>query len=109
MRGEGTIRQEKKVDQIGGDDGYQFVSYWLLAIGHWLFPSTTFLYCTISTAFSLRAITTVATVLPIMLVIARPSLIKRSTPTSKASPSTGTTFIAVRVEVSTRKPLPVTP
>ena len=50
-----------------------------------------------------------ATPLPIKLVIALASLINRSTPSSRAKPSTGITFTAVSVEASTTKPLPVTP
>ena len=51
----------------------------------------------------------VATPLPIKLVIARASDINLSTPKSKARPSTGITFIAVKVDAKTIKPLPVTP
>ena len=59
--------------------------------------------------FSLFAMTTVATALPMRFVIARASLMKRSTPSSSATPSTGTTFIAESVLASTMKPEPVTP
>ena len=50
-----------------------------------------------------------ATALPIKLVRARASLIILSTPSSNASPSTGITFTAESLDVSTIKQLPVTP
>ena len=48
--------------------------------------------------FSCLEITTVATALPIKLVTDLASLIKRSTPINKASPSRGMTLIAAKVE-----------
>ena len=59
--------------------------------------------------FSCFEITTVATAFPIKLVTDLASLIKRSTPMSKASPSRGMTLIAAKVDAKTIKPLPVTP
>jgi hypothetical protein len=53
--------------------------------------------------------TTVATPLPIRLVSARASLMKRSMPRISASPATGTWPTADSVAASTMKPLPVTP
>ena len=51
----------------------------------------------------------VATPFPIKLVMARASDMNLSTPNKRASPSTGITSIAVRVDASTMNPLPVTP
>jgi len=62
-----------------------------------------------SSAFSLRATTRVATPSPMMLVMARPSLMKRSMPRIRARPATGTVPSAARVPARTTKPLPVTP
>ena len=62
-----------------------------------------------SKAFSLLASQMVATPLPMKLVILRASDINRSTPSNRASPSTGITLMAVSVLASTTKPLPVTP
>ena len=53
--------------------------------------------------------TTVATPLPIRLVSARASDMKRSMPRISASPATGTAPTADSVAASTMKPLPVTP
>ena len=53
--------------------------------------------------------TTVATPLPIRLVSARASDMKRSMPRISASPATGTPPTADSVAASTMKPLPVTP
>ena len=55
------------------------------------------------------ATTTVATPLPIRLVSARASDMKRSMPRISASPATGTWPTAESVAASTMKPLPVTP
>ena len=57
---------------------------------------------------SQRAMTTVATALPIRLVMARASDMNRSTPTSSASPATGIAGIAVSVAASVMNPPPVT-
>lgn len=51
----------------------------------------------------------VATPLPIKLVMALASDIKRSTPNKRASPSIGMTLVADKVEAKITKPLPVTP
>ena len=56
-----------------------------------------------------RATTTVATPLPIRLVSARASDMKRSMPRISANPATGTPPTAERVAASTMKPLPVMP
>ena len=53
--------------------------------------------------------TRVATPLPMILVMARASLMNLSTASRKARPSTGIFWMAVRVEARTMKPLPVTP
>ena len=53
--------------------------------------------------------TTVATALPIRLVMERASDMKRSTPSSKPSPAIGICGNEASVEASTMKPLPVTP
>src|SRR5438874_7726867 len=58
---------------------------------------------------SQRLITNVATPLPMRLVMARHSLMKRSMPTSKASDWTGTDGTAASVAASVMKPEPVTP
>ena len=55
------------------------------------------------------ATTTVATPLPIRLVSARASDMKRSMPRISARPATGTSPTADSVAASTMKPLPVTP
>ena len=61
-----------------------------------------------SIAPSHRATTSVATALPIRLVIARASDMKRSTPTSSVSPATGIVGNTASVAASVTKPLPVT-
>src|SRR3954469_24316797 len=58
---------------------------------------------------SLLAMTIVATPLPIRFTIARASDMNRSTPSTSASPSTGTVCVAASVLASTMKPDPVTP
>ena len=61
-----------------------------------------------SSAPSHRAITIVATALPIRLVIARASDMKRSTPSSSARPASGMLGNADSVAASVMNPLPVT-
>ena len=62
-----------------------------------------------SSGFSQRATTTVATALPIRLVSARASDMKRSTPRISAMPATGMVPTEASVAASMMKPLPVTP
>src|SRR5690242_18433773 len=61
-----------------------------------------------SSAPSHFATTIVATALPIRLVIARASDMKRSTPSSSVSPATGIVGNAASVAASVTNPLPVT-
>ena len=53
--------------------------------------------------------TRVATVLPMKLVMARASDMKRSTPRIRAMPATGTVPVADSVAARVMNPLPVTP
>ncbi len=64
---------------------------------------------TISSSFSQRETTTVATPLPTRLVKARASDMNRSIPKISASPATGMVGIAAKVAAKVMKPLPVTP
>ena len=61
-----------------------------------------------SSAPSQRATTIVATPLPIRLVMARASDMKRSTPMSSVRPATGSVVVAASVAASVMKPPPVT-
>ena len=63
----------------------------------------------VSSALTHLATTSVATLLPIKLVSARASDIKRSMPRINARPATGTVPTAESVAAKTMKPLPVTP
>src|SRR6185436_12257030 len=65
--------------------------------------------CAGSTAPSQRAMTIVATALPMKLVRLRHSLMNRSTPRIRAMPATGTDGTTDRVAARTMKPEPVTP
>ena len=62
-----------------------------------------------SSSFSHREITTVATPLPIRLVMARASDMNRSMPRISATPATGIWPTVASVAASVTKPLPTTP
>jgi hypothetical protein len=71
-------------------------------------PRSTFCILLTSRAFSHRATTRVATVLPIRLVMARASDMNRSMPRSSASPATGMVPVLDSVAANVMKPPPVT-